>query len=205
MKLSLTQFEDFSDSGDTIEVSDAVFDCNYNESLVHQVIVACLARRRAGTSFQKNRSAVRGGGRKPFRQKGTGRARAGSIRSPLWRSGGVIFGGQTSNYDQKINKKMYRRAVCSILSRIVRENRLRVFNHFEIETPKTKVMAQKIAASEPTLIIVDQIQENLFLATRNLMHVNVIDVNGITPVDLVASGSIMVHHVALKKIEESLS
>lgn len=203
-----------------IDIAESIFGCEFNEPLVHQVVTAYLAGGRAGTKAQKNRSAVRGGGVKPWRQKGTGRARAGTIRSPLWRKGGVTFAAQPRSYDQKINKKMYRSALRSILSELVRSGRLQVVETFAIETHKTKDFLKKLASlnlparveAENTgvkkrdhrlLIITDTIEENLYLATRNLFMINVRDVVAIDPVSLVGSEQVMITAAALRQLEES--
>ena len=153
-------------------VSDTVFAKEYNEALVHQVVVAYMAGARAGTKAQKTRSEVRGGGKKPWRQKGTGRARVGTIRSPIWRSGGVTFAAKPRSYDQKVNRKMYRGAIRSILSELVRQERLTIVEQFDVEAPKTKLLAEKLkkANLNDVLIVVGdgQLSENLYLASRNI-------------------------------------
>lgn len=190
----------------TIEVSDVAFAKEYNEDLVHQVVVAYLAGARQGTRAQKTRSEVNGGGRKPFRQKGTGRARAGTIRSPIWRSGGVSFAAKPQDHSQKVNRKMYRAALRSIFSELARQQRLVVVEEFDLAEPKTKQLVQKLSAMdlENVLILSGEISENLYLASRNLHKVSVADVAGIDPVSLIAFDKVMVTVPALKKFEEML-
>ncbi|EKD54626.1 MAG: 50S ribosomal protein L4 [uncultured bacterium] len=190
-----------------LEVHDAVFDCKFNEPLVHQVVTAFLAAARAGTAAQKTRSEVSGGGAKPFRQKGTGRARAGTIRSPLWRKGGVIFAAKPRNYEQKVNKKMYRGALRAIFSELIRLERLVVVDSFQAATPKTKDLLSKLhelKLNNHVLIITEAVDENLYLATRNLPHVEVRDVVAIDPVCLIDAEQVLVTIAALKQIEELL-
>jgi len=172
--------------GDKVSVADAAFGREYNSSLVHQAVTAFLATGRAGTKAQKNRSAVRGGGVKPWRQKGTGRARAGTIRSPIWRSGRVTFAAQPRDYTQKVNKKMYRAAISTIVSELLRNERLVVLESLSVDSHKTKDLASKLAGMEATdvLVITDELDKNLLLASRNLPRVDVADVAGINPVSL---------------------
>jgi large subunit ribosomal protein L4 len=193
-------------SGQGITVSDATFAKDFNEALVHQVVVAYMAAGRQGTKAQKTRSEVRGGGKKPWRQKGTGRARAGTIRSPIWRSGGVTFAAKPRSYEQKVNRKMYRAAMRSILSELVRQERLIVVDDFSIDTPKTKAFTAKLAdmGLSNVLILSENLDQNLHLASRNVPHVDVRDVAGLDPVSLVAHEKIVVTVPALKKIEEML-
>lgn len=190
----------------TIQVSDATFAKEYNEDLVHQVVVAYLAGARQGTRAQKNRSAVRGGGRKPWRQKGTGRARAGTSRSPIWRSGGVTFAAKPQDHSQKVNRKMYRAAMRSIFSELARSNRLVVVEDFAVDQPKTKLLAQKLAEMQldNVLIIGDEVSENLYLSARNLHRVAVSDVAGVDPVSLVGCDKVLITVPAVKKFEELL-
>ncbi|HSW69547.1 MAG TPA: 50S ribosomal protein L4 [Gammaproteobacteria bacterium] len=191
----------------TIEVAEGVFGCKFNEPLIHQVVTAFLAAARAGTVAQKTRSEVRGGGAKPFRQKGTGRARAGTIRSPLWRKGGVIFAAKPRNYEQKINKKMYRGAIRSIFSELIRLERLLVVESFLAETHKTKDLLKnlnELKLSKNVLIITEALDENLYLAARNLPSVEVRDVAAIDPVCLVGAEKILITAPALKQVEELL-
>ena len=191
----------------SVAVSDATFSREFNESLVHQVVTAYLAAARQGTRAQKTRSEVSGGGKKPWRQKGSGRARAGTIRSPIWRSGGVTFAAKPQNYEQKVNRKMYRAAMQTILSELVRQERLVVVEDMVAETPKTKAFAAKLkdhGLLESTLIVSEEVEQNLYLASRNIPNVDVRDVAGIDPVSLVAYDKVVVTVPALKKIEEML-
>ena len=190
-----------------VAVSDAAFSADYNEALIHQVVTAYLAGARAGTVAQKNRSDVRGGGAKPWRQKGTGRARAGTSRSPIWRSGGVTFAARPRNYEQKVNKKMYRAAMRSILSELVRQDRLTVVSDLAIDTPKTKALNSALngLGMDNVLIVSGEVDENLYLAARNIPHVGVTDVTAMDPVSLVSYGSVLMTESALKQVEESLA
>ena len=190
-----------------IQVSDKNFGKEYNEDLVHQVITAVMASARAGTKAQKNRSDVSGGGAKPWKQKGSGRARAGSSRSPIWRSGGVTFAARPRSYKQKVNRKMYKGAVQVILSELLRMNRLVLVQDFNLETPRTKNLLDSLKQYKVTdvLIVDDQVSMNLHLASRNLYHVGVTDVNSLDPVALVGFESVIMTVNALKKIEERLS
>ena len=191
----------------TVEVADATFGKEFNEALVHQVVTAYLAGGRQGTRAQKNRSDVRGGGKKPWRQKGTGRARAGTIRSPLWRSGGVTFAARPQDYTQKVNRKMYRAAMRSILSELVRQERLVAIEEFSVEAPKTKQVAAKLKELnlEKVLTVTEEVDETLYLAARNLPHVDVVDVAAADPVSLVAFDKVLVTVSALRKFEEKLA
>jgi large subunit ribosomal protein L4 len=191
----------------TIEVLDVTFGAAFNVPLVHQVVTAYLAGGRAGTRAQKSRAQVRGGGRKPWRQKGLGRARAGSIRSPLWRGGGVTFAARPRNYTQKINRKMYRGALRSILSELVRQERLLIVEDFSLETPKTRdLMAQLRQLSlDNVLIVVQTVNDNLRLAARNVPRVDVCDDLSVDPVSLVAFDSIVMTVGALRRFEERLA
>lgn len=191
----------------SVEVSDLAFGKEFNEALVHQVVTAYMAAGRQGTKAQKNRSAVSGGGAKPFRQKGTGRARAGTSRSPLWRAGGVTFAAQPRNYAQKVNKKMYRAAMRCILSELVRQERLVVVEDFQLEAPKTKQFVAKLdeLKLDNALLITENVEQNLYLAARNVPHVDVRDAAGIDPVSLVGFEKVLVTVPALKKIEEVLA
>ncbi len=194
-------------SKNSVELSENTFARDFNETLVHQVVTAYLAAARAGTKAQKNRAAVRGGGAKPFRQKGTGRARAGTIRSPLWRSGGKTFAASPRDYTQKVNKKMYRSAMRSILSELVRQERLVVVDKFTLDAPKTKELNGKLKdmGVENVLIINDQIDDNLFLSARNLPHVDVCAAKRINPVSLVGFEKVIMTVAAVKEIEEMLA
>jgi large subunit ribosomal protein L4 len=194
-------------SGKEISVSDAAFAKDFNESLVHQVVTAYMAAGRQGTKAQKTRSEVSGGGKKPWRQKGTGRARAGTIRSPIWRSGGVAFAAKPRDYAQKVNRKMYRAAMRSIFSELVRQERLVVVEDLSVEAPKTKLFNAKLKdlGVSNALIVAESVEENLHLASRNIPHVDVRDVAGLDPVSLVAFENVVVTVPALKKIEEMLA
>lgn len=190
----------------TVEVSNVTFGTEFNEALVHQAVVAFMAGARQGTRAQKTRSEVSGGGRKPWRQKGTGRARAGTIRSPIWRGGGKAFAAKPQDHAQKLNKKMYRGAMRSILSELVRQERLVVVESFSTETPKTKQMVAKLKELnvEKVLIVSEEIDQNLYLATRNIPHVDTRDVQGIDPVSLIAHEKVVMTVAAIKKFEEML-
>jgi len=190
-----------------LDVNKEVFGCKYNEPLIHQVVTAFMSAARAGTQSQKTRSEVRGGGIKPFKQKGSGRARAGTIRSPLWRKGGIVFAAKPRSYEQKVNKKMYRGALRSILSELIRLERLMVVDSFLLDSPKTKDLIAKLATlklEKRVLIITEAVDENLYLASRNLANVEVRDVVAIDPVCLVGSETTLITSVALKQIEELL-
>lgn len=193
-------------SKQVIEVSDANFDCGFNEPLIHQVVTAHLAGARAGTRAQKTRSQVRGGGIKPWRQKGTGRARAGTIRSPLWRGGGQVFAAVPQSYAQKVNKKMYRGAVRSILSELVRQERLLIVDKLGMDAPKTKGLVDKLKALNlnDVLIVTEKSDDNLYLSARNLPHVEVMEVANVDPVSLVRYENVLMTADAVKKLEERL-
>ncbi|MBA6391128.1 50S ribosomal protein L4 [Colwellia sp. BRX10-3] len=194
------------DASGALEVSETTFGLEFNEALVHQVVVAYAAGARAGTRAQKTRSEVSGGGAKPWRQKGTGRARAGTSRGPIWRSGGVTFAAKPQDHSQKVNRKMYRGAIKSILSELVRQERLVVVENFAVETPKTKELVAKLNALElkDVLIVTPEIDENLFLSARNLYKVDVRDVDGIDPVSLVGFEKVLMTASAVKQLEEML-
>jgi large subunit ribosomal protein L4 len=191
----------------SVDVQDAAFGAAYNEALVHQVVTAYLAGGRAGTKAQKNRAAVRGGGAKPWAQKGTGRARAGTIRSPIWVGGGRTFAAKPRNHEQKVNKKMYRAALRSMMSELVRQDRLVVVNELALEAPKTKLLAAKLKDMklENVLILNEAFDEKLFLAARNLPNVGICDVASMDPVVLIRFEKVLVTLPALKLIEERLS
>ncbi|GIX31534.1 MAG: 50S ribosomal protein L4 [Porticoccaceae bacterium] len=192
----------------TLSVSDEAFGREFNQDLVHQAVVAYLAGARQGTRAQKSRSDVSGGGKKPWRQKGTGRARAGSIRSPLWRHGGVTFAARPQNHAQKLNKKMYRAALRSIFSELVRQGRLVVVDDFRVEAPKTKGLLEKLARyglGQDVLIVTEEVDRNLYLSARNLHKVDVRDVLGIDPVSLIGFEKVVVTVPALRKVEELLA
>lgn len=191
-------------AGGSVEVSDLAFGKEFNEALVHQVVTAYLAGGRQGTKAQKTRSQVSGGGAKPFRQKGTGRARQGTTRSPIWRTGGVTFAAQPRDYGQKVNKKMYRAAMRCILSELVRQDRLVVVEEFAVDAPKTKPFVAKLKELklDNALLITEEVEQNLYLAARNVPHVDVRDAAGIDPVSLVGFEKVLITVPALKKIEE---
>ena len=194
-------------SGGAIQVSDQVFGADFNEALVHQVVTAYLAGARSGTKAQKNRAAVAGGGAKPWRQKGTGRARAGTISSPLFRGGGRAFAASPRDYVQKVNRKMYRAALRSILSELVRQERLVVVDDMAVDAPRTKELVARLDGMnlKDVLVVVEQLNENLWLSARNLYHVDVREVAEIDPVSLVAFEKVLVTSAALKQIEERLA
>jgi len=194
-------------SSGSVEVSEAAFGREFNEALVHQVVVAHMAGARQGTRAQKTRAEVRGGGRKPWRQKGTGRARAGSIRSPLWRGGGKIFGARPQDHSQKVNRKMYRGALRCILSELIRQERLVVCESFAIEAPKTRGLLAKLKELDlkSVFIVTEEVEENLYLASRNLDDVDVRDVDGVDPVSLISHDKVLITVGALKKLEEALA
>lgn len=193
--------------GTSVDVADVVFGQEFNETLVHQVVVAFLAAARSGTHAQKNRAAVRGGGAKPWRQKGTGRARAGTIRSPIWRGGGKTFAATTRDYSQKVNKKAYRAAIRSILSELVRQDRLVVVDEFSIAAPKTRDLLAKLGelGLEQALIVHHDPDENLYLAARNLPRVDVVDTVIADPVSLVGFDKVLMTVAALRQFEEKLA
>ncbi len=190
-----------------LEVNDAVFACVFNEPLIHQVVTSYLNAGRAGTKAQKTRSEVSGGGAKPWRQKGTGRARAGTTRGPIWRKGGVTFAAKPRSYETKVNKKMYRGAIKSILSELIRMERLIVVESLVIDAPKTKKFLEqldKLQIKQSVLIITDAVDENLYLASRNLPAVDICDVSAMDPASLVGAETVLVTVTALKQIEELL-
>ena len=193
--------------GEAISVNESAFGREFNEALVHQVVVAYLAGARTGTKAQKTRAQVSGGGAKPFRQKGTGRARAGSIRSPLWRGGGVVFAATPRDHSQKVNKKMYRGALRSILSELARLERLLVVPSFDVGSPKTKELVRKLGELEldDVLIVTNEVSENLYLASRNLPKVDVRDVHGIDPVSRLRHTHVLMTVDAVRAVEEWLA
>ncbi|ALS97289.1 50S ribosomal protein L4 [Lacimicrobium alkaliphilum] len=195
------------DANSALEVSEATFGREFNEALVHQVVVAYGAGARQGTKAQKTRSEVRGGGKKPWRQKGTGRARAGTIRSPIWVGGGRAFAAKPQDHGQKVNKKMYRGAIKSILSELVRQERLIVVEKFGVEGPKTKELVAKLndLNLNDVLIVTKELDENLFLSARNLYKVDVRDVQGVDPVSLIAFEKVLITADAVKQLEEALA
>jgi len=190
-----------------VELSESTFGRQFNEALVHQVVVAYMAGARQGTRAQKTRSEVSGGGKKPYRQKGTGRARAGTIRSPIWRGGGVTFANKNQDFSQKVNRKMYRGAMQSILSELIRQDRLIVTEDFAVDSPKTKQVQARLneLALDNVLIVVEDVDDNLYLGTRNLRNVDVIDVQGVNPVNLIGFDKVLFTVGALKKAEEMLA
>ena len=192
--------------GSTVTLSDAAFARDYNEALVHQLVTAYLAGARQGSKAQKNRADVSGGGAKPWRQKGTGRARAGTSRGPIWRSGGVTFAARPRDYDQKLNKKMYRAAMQAIWSELVRQDRLVVVDSFDVADHKTKAFAAKLDGMDLTnVLIVDaEVNKNVYLASRNLPNVAVAEADGVDPVSLISFEKVLVTVSALKKVEEML-
>ena len=201
-------------AGGSVEVSEAAFGREFNEPLVHQVVTAYLAGARQGTRAQKSRSDARGGGRKPWRQKGTGKARAGTIRSPLWRGGGVTFAARPRNHAQKVNRKMYRGAMQCILSELIRRNRLIAVESFHVDSPKTRSLLQKIKNLElppgangrrSLLVVTEEVDENLFLSARNLRGVDVLEVSGVDPVSLIGHDGVLMTVAALKQLEEALA
>jgi len=194
-------------AGGKLSLSEVAFGVRFNEPLVHQAVVAYQAGDRAGTRAQKNRAAVRGGGSKPWRQKGTGNARAGTIRSPIWRGGGNVFPAQTHNFAQKINRKMYRGAVRSILSELLRQDRLLVVDGMTMETPKTKALVARLSGlgAPDALIVIDGVDMNLALSGRNLAKVDVRDAAHIDPVCLLQHEKVVMTVDALKKVEEWLA
>ena len=191
----------------SVQVSDETFGQDFRESLVHQVVTACMAGTRAGTVRQKNRTEVSGGGTKPWRQKGTGRARSGTIRSPLWRTGGNAFAARPRDYTQKINRKMYRGAMRSILSELVRQDRLIAVDSIGVDAPKTRDLVAKLKAlgADNALIISDAADDNLYLAARNIPQVAVCDAASADPVSLVGFEKVVVTANALKQLEERLA
>jgi large subunit ribosomal protein L4 len=192
--------------GKKIKVSEATFGRDFSEALVHQVVTAYMAGARSGTKAQKNRSAVAGGGKKPWKQKGTGRARAGTIRSPIWRGGGTTFAAVPRDHSQKVNRKMYRGAVQAILSELVRQDRLIVVESFNLDQPRTQELVAKLTDLDfrTGLIVSNEIQDNLFLASRNLPGVYVLDVAGMDPVSLVGAEKVIMTVGAVENIQEWL-
>ncbi|MEI6705610.1 MAG: 50S ribosomal protein L4 [Methylococcales bacterium] len=195
------------DTAGIVDVSETVFGQSFNETLVHQLVVRYMAGARAGTKAQKTRSDVSGGGAKPWRQKGTGRARAGTTRSPIWRTGGVAFAARPRNYEQKLNKKMFRVGIRSILSELLRQERLVVSSDIIPTTVKTKELNAKLKLidAKRILIVVDSVDENLALASRNIPYVEVIEAANLSPVLLVAADKVIATPAALKQLEERLA
>jgi large subunit ribosomal protein L4 len=199
MQLSVT-------GGKDIKVSETTFGRDFSEALVHQVVTAYLAGSRAGTKAQKNRSAARGGGRKPWRQKGSGRARVGTIRSPIWRGGGKTFAATPKDHSQKVNRKMYRGAMQAILSELVRQERLIVVDGLAADKPGTRALADKLSGLgvEQGLIVMNDLDENVYLSARNIPGVYTLDVSGLDPVSLVAAEKVIMTVDAVEKIQEWL-
>lgn len=193
--------------GASVSVSDQAFGRDFNEALIHQVVTAFMVDARAGTKAQKSRSDVRGGGAKPWRQKGTGRARSGTIRSPLWRGGGKTFAARPRDYSQKVNRKMYRGAMASILSELLRQNRLVIVDDFKLSAPKTRELVDKLKGMDmqDVLIVNDDADENLYLAARNLYNVGVCDSETADPVSLIGFEKVLMTVDTLKKFEERLA
>ncbi|KTC97629.1 50S ribosomal protein L4 [Legionella erythra] len=194
------------DTNTAVSVSDQIFDYRYNEGLIHQAVVTFMNNARSGNSAQKTRSEVRGGGKKPWRQKGTGRARAGTIRSPIWRSGGVTFASKKRDYSQKLNKKMYKRALRSIISELHRTDSLVVVSDFECKTHKTKDFLTKMQDLNLSnaLIVMNEVGEHEYLASRNLHQYDICDVNTVDPVSLLRFEKVLMTGDAVKSLEELL-
>ena len=205
MELNLTTASG-KPSKKTVEVSEETFNKDFNEALIHQVVNAYLAGGRSGTKAQKNRSAVSGGGAKPWRQKGTGRARSGTIRSPIWRSGGTTFAASNRDFSQKVNRKMYRSAMISIVSELIRNDRLVVLADIKMEGPKTKELANQLKAlgCENALIVTQDFDQNIYLSSRNLINIEYTDAQHINPVNLVRYEKVIITADAVKKVEEML-
>lgn len=206
MELKLLDMSTGSIGSKAMQAKDEIFSKEFNEALIHQVVQAYAAGARAGTKAQKTRAEVRGGGIKPWRQKGTGRARAGTIRSPLWRGGGVVFAAKPRDYSQKVNKKMYHGAMCSIFSELARQERLLLIENLST-TGKTKDLAKKLheLKLDKVLIVTDKIEPSLFLAARNLPKVAVCEVDDINPVNLIDCTKVLITVPALRKVEEKLA
>lgn len=194
-------------TGAAVELSDTAFGREFNEALVHQVVTAYLAGARQGTRAQKTRAEVSGGGIKPWRQKGTGRARAGSIRSPIWRGGGPAFAAKPQDWSQKVNRKMYRGAMQCILAELVRQERLILVEELSVSAPKTKELIAKLSDlnAPRALIVTKEVDENLYLAARNIPHVNVLGTNEVDPVSLIAFDKVVMTVEAAKQFEEALA
>ncbi len=197
---------DGADSGKKLDLADTAFDASYNEALVHQVVTAYMAGARSGTRAQKNRSMVAGGGAKPFRQKGTGRARAGTIRSPIWRGGGKIFPACNTSFEQKLNKKMYKAGMRSIVSELLRNGRMTIVDSMDVSEIKTKAVAARLQAMGKTdvLIVSETPSEALILSTRNIRNVEVVDLTGLNPYSLLQHSETIITAAAASKLEEAL-
>jgi large subunit ribosomal protein L4 len=206
MELKLQSLPGSKNTAEIINVSDTVFATEFNESLIHQTVTAYLAANRAGTRAQKSRAEVKGTGSKPWRQKGTGRARAGTVKSPIWRSGGITFAAKPQDYKQKLNKKMYKGALRSILSELIRQSRLIVVEQFTCEQPKTKNLVEQLKTLDlaKVLIVTEKLENNLNLAARNLHQIGISDALTIDPVSLIQFEKVLMTLPALKKIEERL-
>ncbi|MEC7875888.1 MAG: 50S ribosomal protein L4 [Pseudomonadota bacterium] len=191
----------------TMSVADSVFAVEFNEPLVHQVLVSYMSGSRSGTKSQKSRSEVRGGGRKPWRQKGTGRARAGTIRSPLWRGGGVTFAAKSRDYSKKVNRKMFHGAMRSIFSELLRQERFVCVDEFDVAESKTKLVKEKLnkLGLKEVLIITEGLSENLYLGVRNIPKVDVMDTNEINPYSLIGFEKILITQASVEKVEEWLT
>lgn len=190
-----------------VSVSDDAFGASYNEALVHQLVVSYMSGARAGTKAQKNRAAVSGGGAKPWKQKGTGRARAGTIRSPIWRSGGVTFAASPRDFSKKLNKKMYRVGMRSLVSELVRQDRLILIDELGVSEAKTKAMNTRLneIGVNDALILTDGLDSSVYLAARNIPNIQVMDVAIVDPLSLVQQQHVVIDQAALKKLEERLS
>ena len=191
----------------SLEVAESTYGARYNESLIHQVVTAYQSGARSGTKGQKDRSTTRGGGAKPYRQKGTGRARAGTIRSPIWVGGGRAFAARPRDHSQKVNRKMYRGAVRSILSELIRQERLLLAKEFALEEPRTKLLAARLKAfdAEDVLIVIEGYDRNIYLAARNIPHVEALDVPNLDPVTLIRHEKVLMTVGAAKLLEERLA
>ena len=198
----------FKNTSSAVSVSDAVFNAVFNEALIHQVVTSYFAGGRSGTKAQKTRSEVSGGGMKPWKQKGSGRARAGSIRSPIWRGGGVSFAAKPRDYNKKVNRKMYRAAICSILSELHRKDRLCVVEELSFSSGKTKnfvAYAAEMGFGQDFLLITESLNENLFVASRNISSVTVVDVEALDPILLLRHEKVAIDKLAIERINEWLS
>lgn len=204
MQLNISGLDGKHASGN-VDLSDAIFAREFNEPLVHQVVTSYLAAARQGTHAQKTRAEVSGGGSKPWKQKGTGRARAGTIRSPIWRKGGVVFAARTQDYSKKVNKKMYRGAISVILSELIRTDRLDIVEPFTLSSHKTKDLVKMLSAHKDAkvLIITNENDQNLLLASRNLYNIHVCHVDAIDPVSLISYEKVLITTSAIKQVEES--
>lgn len=204
MKLNVLNIS--TNKSTSTEVADSVFAREFNQSLVHQVTTSYMAAGRQGSKAQKNRSAVSGGGKKPWAQKGTGRARAGTSRGPIWRSGGVTFAAQPRSYAKKVNKKMYKGAMSVIFSELLRSERLKVVKDFDVKDAKTKNVTALLKALDvkDALLMTDELDENLYLSSRNLYHVGVCDTQSIDPISLIGYENVVMTEAALKKVEAML-